>query len=214
MSYIKIESVSKKLSNRLVLNSINLDIDKGKIYGFVGHNGSGKTMLFRAICNFITPTEGAISIDGIKIEKNREYPVSLGAIIEYPGFIDEYTGRDNLKYLASIKGEIGANRIDEVIRTVGLESSKNLRVKKYSLGMRQRLGIAQAIMEYPDILILDEPINALDDEGIKMFKQTVLKLKEDGCTVLIATHTKEILNDIFDYVIKMQDGRVVENEKK
>lgn len=212
MEYIEIKNLVKVISKKTVLNGINLSIEKGKIYGFIGHNGSGKTMLFRSICNFISPTEGSVYINGEKIEKNTEFPVNAGVIIEYPGFIEEYTGYENLKYLASIRNTIGEDRIEEIFKLVGLEFAKDTKVKKYSLGMKQRLGIAQAVMEYPELLVLDEPINALDDEGVDMVKDLLRDLKSRGCTILIATHTKEILQDLFDKTVRMSDGRILSSE--
>lgn len=212
MEYIEIKKVVKVISKKTILNGIDLSIEKGKIYGFIGHNGSGKTMLFRAICNFISPTEGAVYINNVKIEKNTEFPVNAGVIIEYPGFIEEYTGYENLKYLASIRNTIGEERIEEILKIVGLEFARDTKVKKYSLGMKQRLGIAQAVMEYPELLVLDEPINALDDDGVCMVKNLLKDLKSRGCTILIATHTKEFLQDLFDKTVRMSEGRILSSE--
>ena len=214
MSFVRIENLSKILSGRCILNNINLEIEKKTINGFIGHNGSGKTMLFRAICNFISPSTGKIYVNDILLNKNSEYPVNVGVIIEYPGFIDEYSGYENLRYLYSIRNKIDNDKLEEIMKLVGIYEHRNTKVKKYSLGMRQRLGLAQAIMEEPELLILDEPINALDSDGIDMFKKIIIELRDKGCTILIATHTKEILLDLFDSVYVMSDGRIVKNEKE
>ncbi len=208
MKFIEIKNLSKKIKGKYVLKNINLTIEKGKIYGFIGHNGSGKTMLFRVISNFINLTEGELYVDGVSIKPNVEYPVKLGVIIEYPGFIDSYSGFKNLEYLASINNSIGEKEIYDVLKEVGLYDNKDEKVKKYSLGMKQKLGIAQAIMEDQELLIFDEPINALDDESVIMFRNILKRKKEEGKTILISSHNKENLEDLFDYTVKMSNGHI------
>lgn len=214
ISLIQINSVSKKFKSNYVLKNINLEIEEGKVYGFIGHNGSGKTMLFRTICNFINITEGEVIVKGKKLVPSLKYPMDIGVIIESPGFINEYSGFKNLKYLAEINKKITDDEINNVLKKLGLFEKKDLSVKKYSLGMRQRLGIAQAIMEKPDLFIFDEPINALDKDGIELFKNIILELKKEKKTVLIATHNQQELKDLFDNVITMSDGEIIEIENK
>lgn len=208
MEFIEIKNVSKKMKGKYVLRNVNLSIEKGKIYGFVGHNGSGKTMLFRLLSNFINATEGEVFIDGVSIKPNTEYPIKLGVIIEYPGFIESYTGFKNLEYLASINNSIGKKEIEDVLKEVGLFDNKDEKVRKYSLGMKQKLGIAQAIMENQELLIFDEPINALDDNSVIMFRNIIKKKKDEGKTILISSHNKESLEDLFDYTVKMSNGQI------
>lgn len=208
MALIRLLNVEKKIKNKYVLENINLDIEEGKIYGFIGHNGCGKTMLFRAICNFINLTAGEIYVKDVKLQPKAFYPVRLGAIIEYPGFIDSYTGIENLEYLADINKYIDKNAILDVMKQVGLYDFKDEKVKKYSLGMRQKLGIVQAIMEDQELLVFDEPTNALDEDSIKIFREIMISKKKQGKTILIASHHKEDLEDLFDYTVKMSNGRI------
>lgn len=209
MAFIELNNVEKKIKNSYVLKNINLKIEKGKVYGFIGHNGSGKTMLFRAICNFINITSGEIRINDVLIKSNTEYPIRLGAMIEYPGFIESYSGYKNLKYLSEINNIINDEEINKVLRKVGLYEKKDEMVKRYSLGMKQKLGIAQAIMENPDLIIFDEPINALDDNSVKIFRDIITSLKNDNKTILIASHNMEKLKNLFDYVVEMSNGEVI-----
>ena len=209
MAFIELNNVEKKIKNSYVLKNINLKIEKGKVYGFIGHNGSGKTMLFRAICNFINITSGEIRINDVLIKSNTEYPIRLGAMIEYPGFIESYSGYKNLKYLSEINNIINDEEINKVLREVGLYEKKDEMVKRYSLGMKQKLGIAQAIMENPDLIIFDEPINALDDNSVKIFRDIITSLKNDNKTILIASHNMEKLKNLFDYVVEMSNGEVI-----
>ena len=209
MAFIELNNVEKKIKNSYVLKNINLKIEKGKVYGFIGHNGSGKTMLFRAICNFINITSGEIRINDVLIKSNTEYPIRLGAMIEYPGFIESYSGYKNLKYLSEINNIINDEEINKVLREVGLYEKKDEMVKRYSLGMKQKLGIAKAIMENPDLIIFDEPINALDDNSVKIFRDIITSLKNDNKTILIASHNMEKLKNLFDYVVEMSNGEVI-----
>lgn len=209
MAFIELNNVEKKIKNSYVLKNINLKIEKGKVYGFIGHNGSGKTMLFRAICNFINITSGEIRINDVLIKSNTEYPIRLGAMIEYPGFIESYSGYKNLKYLSEINNIINDEEINKVLWKVGLYEKKDEMVKRYSLGMKQKLGIAQAIMENPDLIIFDEPINALDDNSVKIFRDIITSLKNDNKTILIASHNMEKLKNLFDYVVEMSNGEVI-----
>lgn len=208
-SYIKIKNLSKKIKNNLVLDDINLELNKGKIYGFRGINGSGKTMLFRAICGLITPTKGQVIIDNKILHKDISFPDSIGILIENPGFLPNYTGKKNLKLLADIKGIIEDEQIDKIINLVGLDCNDRRKYKQYSLGMKQKLGIAQALMENPDLILLDEPTNALDEKSIKNILDIIVKEKEKGKTILISSHDKLSLEEVADEIINMENGRII-----
>ena len=201
---IELKGVSKIISNKIILEDINWKIDEGKIYGLIGNNGSGKTMLLRLICDLIKPSKGEVT---------RNKNITYGVIIENPGFIYDETALFNLEYLASINNKIDKNRILEVLKYFDLEEYKNTKVKRFSLGMQQRLGLVQAIMEYPDLLLLDEPFNALDSRSYEKTKEILLKLKkENKTTVIIATHDKNSSN-IFDNIVKIENGRLSKYNK-
>lgn len=204
-SIVEINNLNKTIKNKVILNNINLKLKKGNIYGIIGRNGSGKSMLFKAMCGLIKPTSGEIFIFTKPIHKG-ELPEDTGAIIENPGFIGQCSAFKNLKMLASINSKIGDDDIRKIISLVGLDPNDAQPVKKFSLGMKQRLGIAQAIMEKPKFLILDEPMNALDEEGVELVRSILLKLKENGVTILMASHNKEDIEVLCDYVYKMKNG--------
>lgn len=208
MEKIILEHVTKYIKKNLVLDDICLELDKGKIYGFVGVNGSGKTMLFRAISGLIRPTSGTVSVFSKKLGEDISFPESMGIIIENVGFWPDYTGMKNLELLASIKGIADKGQIRESLRRVGLNPDDRRIYKKYSLGMKQRLGIAQAIMEKPDLLILDEPTNALDEEGILQIRRLIREENERGATVLIASHNKEDIQELCGTWYRMNEGKI------
>ena len=210
MDKIIIKNASRDIKGVRVLDNINLELDRGGIYGFIGSNGSGKTMLFRAICGLIKLTEGEIEVLSKKIRKDISFPESLGVIIESIGFWDEYTGFENLYLLSRIKKIIGKKEIMETLTRVGLNPKDKRTHKKYSLGMKQRLGIAEAIMEKPELLVLDEPTNALDDEGVETVRNILFEEKERGATILIASHNKEDISILCDRIFKMSEGRLRE----
>ncbi|CAG7838732.1 Bacitracin transport ATP-binding protein BcrA [Clostridium haemolyticum] len=206
MYSIEVKNLSKIIKGSTVLNTINFSFEKGKIYGLYGYNGSGKTMFFRALSGLIKPTKGEIFIEGKKLHEDISHPNSLGILIEYPGFWDNYTGFENLKALSSIKNIINDSDIKKSIEKVGLNFDDKRTYKKYSLGMKQRLGIAQAIMEKPSILILDEPTNALDEKGVQIVHKILLEEKLRGTTVIIASHNKEDISSLSDIKLKMDNG--------
>lgn len=208
MSIIELTEVKKSINNNLVLNNINLSLEEGKIYGFVGRNGCGKTMLFKAICGLINISEGTIFVDGKQI-KNGMIPNEVGIIIENPGFLDNFSAFENLELLASIKNSISKEDIKKVIKLVGINPDDNKAIKKYSLGMKQRLGIAQAIMENPKILLLDEPMNGLDEEAVEEFRELFMKIKNNGTIILIASHNKDDIDKLCDHVYKMDGGKII-----
>ena len=174
----------------------------------IGRNGSGKTVLFKCICGFLRVDDGAVFVDEKQIGKEIEAPESIGAIIETPGFLPGYSARQNLQFLAGIRRKIGKKEIDEAIRKVGLDPEAKKHVGKYSLGMRQRLGIAQAIMEEPSLLILDEPMNGLDNQGVQEMRQLFLKLKEEGKTILLASHNREDIAALCDTTVEIDRGKI------
>lgn len=208
---IVIKNLSKKIKNAVVLNNINLIFEKGKIYGLRGKNGSGKTMLMRSICGLILPTEGTIEINGDVLGKDISFPKSIGALIEAPSFVSNYSGFKNLKMIASINNRISDNDIKDVISLVGLDPDDNKKFRKYSLGMKQRLGIACAIMEKPEIIVLDEPINALDEKGVTLVREILMQYKKDSI-IIVACHDKEELNLLADEIYSMEDGKIISKE--
>lgn len=203
---ISIENLNKQFKNQLVLNNINVKFSNGHIYGIIGRNGSGKTVLLKCICGFLKPTTGVISVNHKIVGKDIDFPENLGFIIETPGFLLNYSGYKNLKYLASIRKKIDSNEIKDSMSLVGLDSADKKHVGKYSLGMRQRLGIAQAIMEKPDILVLDEPMNALDKNGVEEMRRLFLKMKSEGKLILLTSHNREDIEILCDEVYEMEEG--------
>lgn len=211
MKKIVINNLTKEIKGEKILDNINIELEEGKIYGFVGYNGSGKSMLFKAICGLIKPTNGYVKIEDMILGKDISFPKNIGVLIEEPGFIPNYTGFNNLKILADIQGKINDNQIKEALNIVGLDPNNKKSVKKYSLGMKQKLGIAQAIMEDPEILILDEPMNALDLDSVKKIRNLLLELKEKGKTILIASHNKEDIELLSDKIYILDKGKVLSN---
>lgn len=203
---IIVEDAVKTFKESTALNHVSIDFEKGKIHGIIGRNGSGKTVLFKSICGFMPLTSGKITVDGKVIGKDIDVPRKVGAIIEAPGFLPNYSGFKNLKLLAVINKKVNDSGISETMKRVGLDPESEKHVSKYSLGMRQRLGIAQAIMENPDILILDEPMNGLDNHGAEDIRALLLKLKDEGKTILIASHSAEDIDILCDTVHEMDAG--------
>ena len=207
--YIKITYVNKTIKKAPILRDINLEFTGGKVYGLRGKNGSGKTMLMRAICGLITPDSGIIDIDGKILGKDIYFPESIGVLIENPSFIGNYTGFKNLKVLASIQNRIGDEQIRKALEDIGLDPDDKRTYRKYSLGMKQKLGIAAAVMENPDIIILDEPINALDDVSVEKVHDILEEQKKRGAVIIIACHDKEELDQLSDEIIEISDGRII-----
>ena len=209
MIRIKLDHISKRIKRNLVLSDINVEFEGGKIYGLRGRNGCGKTMLMRMICGLIIPDEGAVIINGELLHRDIEFPRSIGALIENPVFLPSYRGFDNLKMIASLQKGIDDEDIILALESVGLDPSDRRMYKKYSLGMKQKLGIANAIMGNPEIIILDEPINALDEESVDMVKIKLVSLKEEGRLIIIACHDREELEYLSDEIIEMRDGSII-----
>ncbi len=206
---IKIEHLTKKIGKNEVLKDISLTFNGGKIYGLRGKNGSGKTMLMRAMCGLIMPTSGSIKIDHKELGKDMSFPDSVGVLIENPAFIDNFSGYRNLKALADINHIIDGQDIRDTIRKVGLDPDEQKKYKKYSLGMKQRLGIAAAIMEKPKLVLLDEPINALDESGVDEIRGLLLELKTEERVIIIACHDRGELEYLSDEIIEISDGKIV-----
>ncbi|MCF2647038.1 ABC transporter ATP-binding protein [Niallia circulans] len=206
---IEINNISKKFGETTVLDGVTLSLEKNKIHGLIGRNGSGKTMLLKCICGFVIPTTGTIKVSDQQIGKDCDVPDNVGIIIEAPGFLPNYDGYTNLKFLAAIKRKITKEQILATIDKVGLDSKSKKKVGKYSLGMRQRLGLAQALMEEPGILILDEPMNGLDNQGVADIRKLLLELKKEGKTIILASHGKEDIEILCDTVHEMDHGKVI-----
>lgn len=203
---IQVKNLSKDFGQDRVLKCVNRDFESGKIHGIVGNNGSGKTVLMKCICGFLLPTEGTVIVNGRQVGKDVDFPPDLGVIIETPGFLPGVTGVKNLEILASLNKKIGLSEIADAIRRVGLDPHMKKPVGKYSLGMRQRLGIAQAIMEDPSLLILDEPLNGLDKHGVAEMRKLIKGLKDEGKTILLASHNQGDIDELCDTVCEMDAG--------
>ncbi len=203
-----VEDIVKSFKGVRVLDHVSISFEKGKIHGIIGRNGSGKTVLIKIICGLVQPDEGHVRVNGKEIGKDVDFPENIGVIIEAPGFLPSLSAYKNLDYLASLKGVIGKEQIRSAISAVGLDPDDKKHVGKYSLGMKQRLGIAQAIMEDPEILILDEPMNALDKSGVAAIRELLLRLKGEGKTILIVSHNTEDIRMLCDTVHEMDGGKL------
>lgn len=207
MSEIIIENLSKTIKNNKILDNVNLTFESGHVYGLVGRNGSGKTMLLRAICGLIFPDSGKVIIDGKQLHKDISFPESCGIIIENTDLLPNFSAFDNLKMLSEIKNTANDNMIKSAIKSVGLDPDSKKKVKTFSLGMKQRLSIAQALFEDPDILLLDEPTNALDEDGVNDVRRILLEQKKKNKLIIIASHNKEDISLLSDTVILVSNGR-------
>ena len=205
-SAIIIENLRKSFGEEEILHGICREFETGKIHGIVGHNGSGKTVMMKCICGFLRPDEGHVFVNGLEVGKDIDFPEDMGIIIETPGFLPGVTGMKNLKLLASLRGIADDRRIRQTIERVGLDSKLRKPVSKYSLGMRQRLGIAQAIMEDPSLLILDEPFNGLDKHGVAKIRSLIKELRAEGKTILLASHNQADIDELCDTVCEMDAG--------
>ena len=214
MGYISINNYTKKIKKRTVLDNINLTFDKGKIYGLVGKNGCGKTMLLRGICGFITASQGEIIINNIKVG-NGKFAPSFGTVIENTELYNNLTAFENLSLLSSFsKNRVDKEVINYWIKRFGLEPTSKKKYGEFSLGMRQRLSLAQAFMEQPELIVLDEPTNALDEKGIKEFHEIALEAKNDGATIIIASHSKEDIDILCDKIFCMENGKITKEFEK
>ncbi len=208
---IEIREYTKIIRKKTILDNINLTLSGGKIYGLRGVNGSGKTMLIRAICGLIYPTKGFITINGKKLGEDISFPERVGALIESPALLPEYSAYNNLKLIASIKGTATNDEIINAIKNVGLDPFSKKKFGKFSLGMKQKLGIAAAIFESPDLVLLDEPFNALDEESIVNIKEIIRDMKCENRIIILSCHDRSLLDDISDETIEMKGGKIYEN---
>ncbi|MCD8397257.1 MAG: ATP-binding cassette domain-containing protein [Lachnospiraceae bacterium] len=207
---IQLENVNKKIKGKMVLQDINLTLENGKTYGLRGINGSGKTMLMRMIAGLIYPDSGRVLVDGKCLGRDISFPEHMGLLIENPVFLDSYTGMQNLRLLAELNGKAEESAIRNVLEQVGLDPDDRRKYRKYSLGMKQRLGIASAVMEEPQILILDEPLNALDKDGIELFEKILFERKRKNCLIVLACHDEQKLLKYADRIIEVENGRCSE----
>ena len=205
-SAISVQSVSKTFGDTQVLREVSREFEAGRVHGIVGNNGSGKTVLMKCICGFLPPTEGKILVRGKQVGRDMDFPDDTGIIIETPGFLPNLTGVKNLELLASLRRRVDREGIRRTIERVGLDPDSKKPVGKYSLGMRQRLGIAQAIMENPSILILDEPFNGLDKNGVADMREVIKDLREQGKTIILASHNQIDIDELCDTVCEMDAG--------
>lgn len=211
---IELRHVTKDLNGKRVLEDINLSFGEGRVYGLRGYNGSGKTMLLRVLCGLMYPTSGQVLCDGKELGRDAEFPESVGLLIESPAFIGNLSAARNLELILSLRPErYSGERIGRALSKVGLAETGNLRYSRFSLGMKQRLGIAAAIMEEPRLLILDEPTNALDEDGIGMVTDLLREMRAGDRIIIVASHEREFLSSVADEVIVMKDGRAIPDGK-
>ena len=203
---VSVQGVTKRFGEETVLKNVIHDFEEGKIHGIVGNNGSGKTVMMKCICGFLLPTKGRVMVNYKQVGKDMDFPEDMGIIIETPGFLPNVSGMKNLQILASLKQKIDKEAIRDTIRKVGLDPDMKKPVGKYSLGMRQRLGIAQAIMENPSLLILDEPLSGLDKVGVAEMRSLIKGLREQGKTIILASHNQADIDELCDTVCEMDAG--------
>lgn len=214
MSNIVVKEVSKSFDDAEVLHDINLEFKEGHIYGFVGRNGSGKSVLFKILCGLYFPTTGSVVIDGVDIHKNNIFPNNMRVLIEKPNFLPNLTGLENLKLLASIQNKITEDDIIDILNKLNLKDDMNKLYHKYSLGMKQKLAIAQVLMEDPEIMIFDEPFNGIEENTVKIIKNILLEEKKKKKIILIASHIKDDIEQLADIVYLMDDGKIKLSKNK
>lgn len=205
---VVLNHVSKKIRSNLVVDSVDLTLKSGVVYGLCGYNGCGKTMLMRLIAGLILPTEGEISFDGKRLGKDLDFPESMGILIENPAFVGGLSGFENLKLLASLQGKVTDEQIKNAITRVGLNANDKKKYRKYSLGMKQRLGIAAAIMESPSLIMLDEPTNSLDADGVALTQKIITEEKQRGALIIMTCHDRSILEAVCDVIYTIEQGRI------
>lgn len=205
---IEVKSVTKVLRKITVLEDVNLILESGTIYGLRGVNGSGKTMLMRLMAGLIRPTRGEVFLEGKQLGKDLSFPPDMGMLIENPAFLDSYTAAQNLRLLAGIRKKVGEERIREILEQVGLGWEDKRKYRQFSLGMKQRLGIAGAVLEHPQLLLIDEPTNALDTDGVEMVQELLLEEKKRGALIVLACHDFSILQSLSDVLYSVKEGRV------
>ena len=208
MSGITVEGLGKKIKGTVILHDVNMTLEPGRIYGLRGRNGCGKTMIMRSLCGLLIPDKGMVTIDGEVLPRDIKFPRSVGVLIENPSFLPQYTGYRNLRMLARLTGGISDSDIRTALMRTGLDPDDSRTYRKYSLGMKQKLGIANAIMGEPDVIILDEPINALDEQTVENIKTELLKLRDAGKVIVIACHDRDELEFLSDIIYEIKDGTV------
>lgn len=208
MSGITVEGLGKKIKGTVILHDVNMTLEPGRIYGLRGRNGCGKTMIMRSLCGLLIPDKGMVTIDGEVLHRDIKFPRSVGVLIENPSFLPQYTGYRNLRMLARLTGGISDSDIRTALMRTGLDPDDSRTYRKYSLGMKQKLGIANAIMGEPDVIILDEPINALDEQTVENIKTELLKLRDAGKVIVIACHDRDELKFLSDIIYEIKDGTV------
>lgn len=206
---LEMKNVSKKFGRKTILKDVSLVVQQGETVGLVGANGSGKSVLFKILCGFLQPDKGSVFVHGEKLGKGRDFPENMGTFINSPGFIGIYSGFKNLKFLADIRGKIGTEEIEDAMLKVGLDPSNKTKVDDYSLGMKQKLGLAQAIMEEQDILVLDEPFNALDHKTYEDMKEIIRMLKAEGKTIFLTSHNFNDIEQLCDEVYTIEECRLI-----
>lgn len=211
---IKVDNVTKIIKKVKVLDHVSLEFESGEITGLKGINGSGKTMIMRIISGLIRPTEGKVFINGRELKKEMDFPESIGVLIDSPAFLDGYSAYDNLRYMASVKNKVSGEEIKDLLKKVELADAGKKKYKYFSLGMKQRLGIAAAIMEHPDIILIDEPTNALDSKGVEMVKCILQKEKERGALIILTCHDYSVLKELSDSIYFIEEGKVVDYERQ
>lgn len=205
---IEVKGVTKKFKNVSILEDVNVNFESGKIYGLIGRNGSGKSVFLKLLCGFYTPNKGTILYDGIDITNNNIFPPNTRALIEKPNFLPDLTGMENLKLLASIQNNINDEKIIETLELLGLEDEKDKKYRNYSLGTKQKFGIAQALMENPDVIILDEPLNGIENKTAQKIRKILQSEKKKGKLIIIATHIKEDIEQLADELYEFDDGKI------
>ena len=205
---IIVKNATKVIKGATILKNVNIELESGRIYGLQGPNGGGKTMLMRLVCGLIRPTEGEVFLDDKRLGKDMDFPPSLGLLIENPAFLPGYTGLNNLQMLARLQNRIGIEQIRQTLSEVGLDPDDKRKYRKFSLGMKQRLGIAAAIMENPSLILLDEPTNALDEAGVEQICQLIRRERDRGALIILACHDANVLESLSDEIFTICDGRV------
>lgn len=209
---IQVEHATKYIKSALILSDVNIRLEGGKIYGLQGPNGGGKTMLMRLLCGLIRPTEGQVLIDGKRLGTDMDFPDSLGLLIENPAFLPNYTGLQNLRLLAQLRNKADEAQLNQTLLDVGLDPKDKRKYRKYSLGMKQRLGIAAAVMEQPELILLDEPTNALDANGVDQICRLIRRERDRGALIVLACHDADILESLSDEIFYIHDGIVERKE--
>ncbi len=205
MSLIELRNISKSYKGLTLFENTSATFEKGKIYGIIGHNGSGKSVLFKMMCGFVFPDQGSIFVNGEELGKNKRFPENFGIIIDKPGYLGDKTGFENLRYLADIQNKISDEKIKEVMEKVGLHHTIKQKVKNYSLGMKQKLAIAQAIMEDQEVLLLDEPFNGLDVDSVENIRSLIMGLNKEGKTIILTSHNNEDIDILCEHVFRVRN---------